>query len=306
MTRLLLALIVGCATTAISAGKFDVQRSQTAVNVRSPEGREIMRYQLRRPADSQLTVESACYFHPVATPKGVVVTDVAPSDHRHHRGIFLGWVEMHGKSDADFWGWGEHAPIKNRKIVNREISQPESDASGAGFRAINDWLAETNVVLTENLRTTARSEGPANIIDLVYSLTAKEDVTLSQWAFSGFCVRVRKDGTIQAEGPEGPVKLPRPKHTEPASDWPAARWYGYTIALADGNTVGVAVIDHPQNPASLWHNHVDVRMLNPCIVAPKAVTIKANMPMVLRYRVVVHDGQTPRALLNKLAKDWAE
>jgi hypothetical protein len=47
-------------------------------------------------------------------------------------------------------------------------------------------------------------------------------------------------------------------------------------------------------------------MLNPCIVAPKEVTMKAGVPLVLRYRVVVHDGPTPRALLNNLAKDWRE
>jgi hypothetical protein len=304
--RLCLALPLFAALASFAAPRFNVQRSQTHVNIRTPEGKEILQYQLQRPADSKLSVDSACYFHPVSTPKGVVVTEVAPSDHLHHRGIFLAWVEMHGRDEADFWGWGEHAPTKNRTIVNREVSQPVSNTTNAGFRARNEWRAETNVVLTEQLQAAARTEGPANIVDLVYSLTAKDDLTLSQWAFSGFCVRVRKDGKIEAEAPEGPVALPNPKHTEPATDWPAAAWYGYSLALADGNIVGAAVIDHPQNPRSLWHNHRDVRMLNPCIVAPGAVTMKAGVPLVLRYRVVVYDGPTPRELLNKLAKDWRQ
>jgi hypothetical protein len=304
--RLWLALPFLAALPSDGAPKFNVQRSQTHVNVRTPDGKEILQYQLQRPADSKLSVDGACYFHPVSTPKGVVVTEVAPSDHPHHRGIFLAWVEMHGKHDADFWGWGEHAPKKDRRIVNRELSEPLSNATNAGFRALNEWLAETNVVIAEELRAAARTEGPASIVDLVYSLTPREDLTLSRWAFSGFCVRVRKDGRIEAEGPDGPVSLPNPKHTEPASDWPAAAWYAYTIALPEGNTVGAAVIDHPQNPPSLWHNHRDVRMLNPCIVAPAAVTMKAGVPLVLRYRVVVYDGATPRGLLNKLAKEWRQ
>jgi hypothetical protein len=291
---------------AVAAGRFEVHRTRAHVNIRTPDGKEILQYQLQPSPDTKLSVESACYFHPVRTPKGVVVTEVAPSDHLHHRGIFLAWVEMHGKHDADFWGWGEHAPKKGRRIVNRQVSQPVFDANAAGFRALNDWLAETNLVLTEELRTTARTEGPANIIDLHYTLTCKDDVKLARWSFSGFCIRVRKDGKVEAHGPDGRITLPNPKHTEPASDWPAASWYGYTIALTDGNIVGAAVIDHPQNPPSLWHNHRDVRMLNPCIVAPNEVTVKAGVPLVLQYRVVVHDGPTPTSLLDKLANDWRQ
>jgi len=305
MKAIAFALVLSAGFTLNAAQRLTVQRTTNAVNIRTPSGKEILQYQLRRPTDTKLSVESACYFHPVSTPSGVVVTEVGPSDHPHHRGIFLAWVEMHGKQDSDFWGWGEHAPKANRKIVNRDVSQPVSTSAGGGFQALNEWMAESDVVISEQLRATARAEGSANIIDLAYSLTSKDDLTLSRWAFSGFCVRVRKDGKIQAEGPEGAVSLPNPKHTEPASDWPAAAWYGYTIALEDGKTVGAAVIDHPQNPPSLWHNHRDVRMLNPCIVAPAAVTMKAGVPLTLRYRVVVHDGPTPRELLNKLAKEWA-
>ena len=102
------------------------------------------------------------------------------------------------------------------------------------------------------------------------------------------------------------MKLPDPSHVKPESDWPAAPWYGYTLKFDDGKVAGVAVIDHPKNPPSLWHNHRGVRMLNPCIVAPGEVKLKAGEPLVLRYRVVAHDGATPRELLDKLAKEWAE
>jgi hypothetical protein len=100
------------------------------------------------------------------------------------------------------------------------------------------------------------------------------------------------------------VKLPNPSHLKPESDWPAAPWYGYQLKLKDGTVAGVAVIDHPKNPPSLWHNHRDVRMLNPCIVAPGEVVLKANEPLVLRYRVVAHDGPTRPDLLDRLAREW--
>ncbi|MCI0746771.1 MAG: PmoA family protein [Verrucomicrobia subdivision 3 bacterium] len=297
------ALIV-FALSSRAGDKFEIHRTSANVVVKNPDGMDVVGYQLARPAESKLSVDSACYFHPVATPKGVVISDVAPPDHLHHRGVFLAWVEMHGKQDADFWGWGEHAPKKGRTIVNREITGLESNETGAGFRGRNEWLADMNPVLSEQLQAGVRTEGPATVLDVTYRLTAKDDVTLSRWAFSGFCLRVRKDGKLEAEGPDGPVKLPNPKHTEPASDWPAAPWYAYNLTLPDGTVAGAAVIDHPKNPPSLWHNHRDVRMLNPCIVALAAVQMKAGIPLVLRYRVLVYDGAAPRELLNSLAMKW--
>ena len=65
--------------------------------------------------------------------------------------------------------------------------------------------------------------------------------------------------------------------------------------------MGVAVVNDAQNPAATWHNHRDLRMLNPSITAPAAVVLKANVETMLRYRVVAFDGDVPEALLGKLA-----
>ena len=121
MTVLLLVLSVAVVSGRERAGqseKLSTAREPDAVVVKNSAGKTILRYQLDRPADSKLSVESGCYFHPITTPNGTVITEVAPSDHLHHRGAFLAWVEMHGKKDADFWGWGEHAPKKHRKILS--------------------------------------------------------------------------------------------------------------------------------------------------------------------------------------------
>ena len=285
---------------ASSDGAFRIDRAGDAATLKTPQGTPVVTYQIQRPADSKLPVQSGCYFHPLLTPGGVVVTDVAPADHPHHRGVFLAWVEMHGKKDADFWGWGEHAPIKERRIVNKAVR-----LGGDGFSFANEWTAEGQALLKEDLVGRAHETGGANVLDLTYTLTPTSDLKLSRWAFSGFCVRTRKEGKLTAFGPQGEVKLPDPSHVKPDSDWPAAPWYGYTLTFDDGKVAGVAVIDHPKNPPSLWYNHRGARMLNPCIVAPAEVKLKAGEPLVLRYRVVAHDGPTPRELLDKLAKKWA-
>lgn len=282
--------------------RFAVRRTDGAILVER-RGREVLRYVLRRPEGSALSVESACYFHPLVTPGGIIVTDVAPDDHRHHRGIFLAWVQMHGARDADFWGWGQYAPKKDRVIVNRDVTDLR-EGSRAGFRAHNAWLAEGTPILQESLEASLRGEGPAHILDLTYTLRAEKDTRLARWAFSGFCLRARKEGQAEAEGPEGPVRRPAPHHLEPESNWPAARWYGMTLRLPDGAAAAVAVVDPPGNPPSTWHNAIGIRMINPSIVAPGAFTLRAGEPLVLRYRVIAHDGALSRDLVGRWAEAW--
>ena len=308
MKRLSLCILSLVFASTVLAGADEgaaEQGDRDAVLLRTAEGGSA-NYQLRKPAEVKLPVESGGYFHPLTTPAGVVVTDVAPADHPHHRGVFLAWVEMHGKKDADFWGWGEHAPTKNRRIVNRGASDSQLRGNVAGFVVNNQWMADDEAVVDELMTAAVIPEPSANayVLDLMYQVRPAADLTLSRWAFSGFCVRTRGDAKVVAYSPAGEVKLPNPSHVKPESDWPDAAWYGYSMTLPDGKAAGVAVINHPDNPKTLWHNHRDIRMLNPCVVAPAEIRLKADQPLLLRYRVVVHDGPTPVEQLNRLAEKW--
>jgi hypothetical protein len=45
-------------------------------------------------------------------------------------------------------------------------------------------------------------------------------------------------------------------------------------------------------------------MLNRCITSFGPMTIHPGKPLILRYRVVVHDGAVPADLLQKLSVEW--
>ena len=184
--------------------------------------------------------------------------------------------------------------------MNRSVTERRD-----GFIARNDWVAEDVVMIEEELAATSRSEGGVNVLDLKYRLLPRTDITLSRWAFSGFCLRVRQDGDIQIASPNGLVTLPDPSHVKPESDWPDAPWYACEQHLPGGQIIGAAVINHSSNPRTLWHNHRDLRMINPCIVAPGAVRLRAGQPLVLRYRVVTFDGGIPARQLDGLAADFS-
>src|SRR3954468_15567268 len=120
-TPLLLALLLS--SSLLSADdSFSIDQTDQSITIKSNK-KEILVYQLQKPDDKKYPLDSACYFHPLKSPSGKILTDFANPDHPHHRGIFLGWVEMHGSKDADFWGWGQPAPIANRKIVHGTLDQ---------------------------------------------------------------------------------------------------------------------------------------------------------------------------------------
>ena len=290
---------------AAESAVLKIDQSPESVRIFAAEGREMVRYQLTRPTQgSAAAAESGCYFHPLATPAGIPVTVVAPADHKHHRGIFLGWVEMHGKKSGDFWGWGEHAPTMGRRIVHRALKEVRSAGEKASFIALNDWRAEEETLLREELHARVQTSHAGTILDLTYTLTPPGDITLARWAFSGFCARLRTDGKARLTSPSGAVTRPSPNHMKPDSDLPDELWYDLSTTLPDGKVVGLAVINHPQNPETLWHNIASITMLNPCIVAPQAIELKANRPLVLRYRVVAHDGEPNKGSLDTAAAEF--
>src|SRR5688572_28189472 len=144
----LIALLVVLPVVAHAADVPVIETTRDDSSISIKQGDKILaKYQLQPDKNSSLSVESACYFHPLKTPAGITVTEVAPPDHPHHRGVFLGFVEMRSDvAEGDFWGWGEHAPKDGRRIVNREIRKLP-DGSANGFIAINQWLAGDTVVI---------------------------------------------------------------------------------------------------------------------------------------------------------------
>lgn len=286
------------------SGSFAVVLGHDGLLLKTPDGRTVLRYMTKKPEKSALTANSVCCLFPVKTPSGEDAVEFAPSDHPHHRGVFMTWHAIEGKKKADFWGWGEFAPTKDRVIQCTDAGRFKSDAKGAEFSLYNDWVAEGETMIEEATTIAAREVRGAFVIDCDFRLTPTSDVTLRQTAFGGFCVKSRKDGKAAYFNPAGEVKLPAPHHLKPETDWPREDWYDYTIALESGKTIGVAVLDHPRNPPTLWHNLAAIAMVNPCIVAKGPVTIKKDEPLRLRYRLVVHDGPTPVELLKELNSEW--
>ena len=305
----------------MGASSFTLTPTSEGMQVKTSDGRVVLEYKTKIPTGVQSP--SAAYFDPVNTPSGERVSNAGPDDHPWHRGIFLGILasEFRTPADtskappnhlvgaynikrADFWAWGLYAPREGRVIKNRDIRLISADEKHARLEIVNDWLVDGKKMLEETNEVTVTERDGVFVIDLAYRMAPVVDFVLDQTAFGGFVFQAQKYGESYYSNASGKVTdLPGPHYSLPDSDWPSEPWYDYSIKLkSDGKLVGVAILDHPMNPPTRWHN--TLWMVNPCTTTFGSQTIHPNAPQILRYRVVIHDGPPPTETIQKLSVEW--
>jgi hypothetical protein len=325
LTAVALAVVLSASILGhqTSTGVYTFAPVANGMQLRTPNGRVVFEYLTKKPSDSALTSPSVACFHPLNTPSGERISALAPDDHLHHRGMYLAWhdsefrqpvnTEKNGPTGplfgwsitkADFWGWGVYAPRDGRVIQTTDVKLLIGTSDRAQIEIHNDWIVGKRKMLDEVTQATVSERDGVYVIDLNFRLAPVVDYVLNRQSFSGFNLQARKDGESYYTNAAGQVTLRDPHYSAPELNWPAAPWYGYVIKLQDGKTIGAAVIDHPLNPPSTWHNSRTLWMLNPNIAAQGPFTIRPDAPLTLRYRVVAHDGPTPTAIVQKLSEEW--
>src|SRR5262245_58102490 len=127
VTRRAFLEIAGSAAVGVRLRVQNIHTLEAVPNgriLRDPSGRVALAYLTSKPEG--LAGNSACCIHPLNTLAGERVTDLAPSDHKDHRGLFFAWhnVEFRKGDEVlkgDFWGWGRFAPVENRVIGNKDV-----------------------------------------------------------------------------------------------------------------------------------------------------------------------------------------
>jgi hypothetical protein len=216
--------------------------------------------------------------------------------------VFFAWYHVEGKEKSDFWGWGAHAPTEGRRIVNSGLALLRPDGTGsAQLRVENDWMAQRSTLMSEKLAVTTRVLPEGHWIELTFTLVPFGPIKVPRAAFSGFCVKAKVGPNAVITTPGGPAALAAPKHDDPSTGWPDAAWYDYSFTAENGQTAGIAVLSHPSNPPTKWHNIAGIGMLNPCHLMDHGLELKPGQPLKLRYALLVHDGPAPATALGSLA-----
>jgi Methane oxygenase PmoA len=263
------------------------------------------------------------YLHPLRGANGKIVSRVWPmeekageaKDHEHHRGLWFTHGDVNG---FDFWA-NEVSQRKGRtgaKLGTVELVSIDKIKNGAkkgNVQATFAWKDPSGkVLLRETKKIEFHSDPALRIIDYDSTLTAVETVKFGDTKEGMFAVRLTAplDGKhtgkmISSDGKVGEKQV-----------WgKRAPWVDY-VGQLDGETMGVAILDHPTNPKhpTYWHSR-DYGLFAANIFGEHdfyndktkdgSMTINAGQSLSFRYKVVIHSGDTATAQIARIYDKWA-
>ncbi len=306
---LLVALLLS--PFACQAAEFTVERTEQGAVVRV-DGQLFTEYLTKsgtRPA-----------LWPIMGPTNKPMTRAFPmksgqagekQDHPWHRSLWF----THGEvNHIDFWV--DRPDEKAGKIVHRSFEK-----LAGGEQAVivtrNDWMSpDLKTKVLEDERTfTFGADDKARWIDVEVVLKATEGpVMLGDTKEGSFGVRVAGTMKVEAE-PGGKIVNSRGQTNEDAWGQPA-EWVDY-YGPVEGERLGIAILNHPSSYGFPTHWHVRTYGLfaaNPFGTkafsggkkASGAVTLQPGETLTLRYRVLLHQGDTEEGRVAEVFEAYSQ
>jgi len=257
------------------------------------------------------------FLAPLRSASGKIVTRHFPQevvageshDHLHHRGLWFSYDDVNG---VKFW---ENDPSYTKGSIGRIVVRNASwkDGGGAGtLTATMEWRDPGGkTLLTEDRDMIFYSDPKLRTIDFKITLTAVEDVTFGDTKEGAFAIRLADNFTEKKGGKMADAD----GRTTMANIWgKRSNWVDYA-AEVDGESLGVAIFDSPQNPRhpTYWHaRDYGLFALNP--FGQKAFDegkeeshwkLAKGQKLTFRWRVVIHPGDAETGHVPDLYKQYA-
>ncbi len=301
----LFALLFGAGLSSAAFAKepagFSVETADAGVLVKE-SGQKVLFYQ--KQPKSQNGYKRANYVHPLYDLTGKVLTEDFPADHRHHRGILWAWHQLWVGEQKLGDAWTTKDFLAKVQSVKIEDQDPAAIAIHAHVLWTSSLLTDDRKrpvpVVDENTTITVHANKDSlRLVDFEIRLLAlksgvkiggSEDVK----GYGGFSARIKLSPDTTFRDPNGPV------HPQTAAV-KAGPWVD--VATPAG---GVAILDHPENPGSPqpWILRSERSMQNPAYPGREPVALSETEPVVLKYRLVIHEGPVDPGTLNRLMKKW--
>ena len=299
---LLLAFTTGChlrqcvegTATAIQATQ-DPATGQVCI---TENGKPVLRYNYaivepgavldKVSSANRIYARARCdYIHPLYGLSGEELTRDWSIDHPHHRGIYWAWPEVdYGTNRGDL-----HAL---QMVFARPTGKLrlQGGADSAEIEAENLWLWEDRepIVREVALIRAYRGTGQARIVDLVFRFEALTNgITLARRGtehYGGLNLRMATPAGQQIF-----------THTDPAHATPLRAWSDLSGTFAGATAAsGLTVLQCHENPdyPGDWVQYPNLSWCQPTFPAAHTrYALLAGEPLVLRYRLMIHQGAKP-------------
>ncbi len=262
------------------------------------------------------------YLHPLRAASGKLVSrrfpmenvDGESKDHPHHRGLWF--------SHGDVNGWDFWANEKNQKGVGKgsgiialdKIVKAKGGKKSGVIQANFTWKDGTGkALLAEQKTITITPLGTSRAIDVDIALSALDAVKFGDTKEGVFAIRLAK---ALEETQTGTMRSASGAMKEKAVWGSASPWVDYTGTI-EGESLGIAIFDHPRNPRhpTYWHsrayglfaaNIFGVRDFTRDKTRNGDLELKTGEKLHFRYRVLIHPDGTEAAGIAKLYEAWSK
>ncbi len=251
----------------------EVSAGRTSVHIGRRDGTPLLTHRIgagQRPS-----------IHPLHAPDGDgIFTEDAPPHHPWQHGLYTGFNLVNG---IGFWKESAEDGTFDPALVGT----PEANGSTARWSLENAWNApNATTVLVERQDWTLHDEDSTFDIELAWSLRAVVDVEIGQYMAGGLFLRMpyASDTGGRAVNSEGQRNGDAEKQR--------ARWTAVSMPI-DGRSDwgGVAIMDHPGNPAHPVTWRVDHELgISPSRCIAESWAIPAGMTERYRFRLHVFCG----------------
>jgi hypothetical protein len=237
------------------------------------------------------------YVHPIYDLDGVRMSDDMPEDHVHHRGLFWAWTQLYVGDQRLGHPWEQRGlvwDVKDVQITGNENSTSlQADVLWRSPLLLDE--AGEQIPLVRELATIRvyEAEENARIVDFdIMLLAIADDVMIAgstdTKGYGGFSARIPLPRDMQITGQNGEV---RPNLQTPSDPQP---WVDFTGTFGEHGTTGFALFTHPSHPGYPmgWTIRSSGSCQNPVFPGRDLTAISTTEPMMLRYRTIMHRGDT--------------
>ena len=299
------SILVGLASLLPAKPKLDYQITKEGVLI-TESGEKVLFYQ-RTTKAQQGKHARANYIHPLYDLSGNILTEDFPKDHPHHRGIFWAWhfLEVNGKRMGDGWTTSDRSWDVRKLKVEREKDESLTLHLNVHWKSIH-WHEGKKPIVNETTQIRIHPrEGNLRKIDFDIRLLATQPDTRiggaeNEKGYGGFSTRIKLPEDIQFTGKNGTLT---PQHTSVS----AGPWMDMKGKFNGGKTSGLTILCHPKSaghPQS-WILRDKKSMQNPVWPGQKPKIISRKKPVILRYRLILHQGKASPASITQWEKNYS-
>jgi hypothetical protein len=286
---LITVLMTNCASKELKKSPFLFKNSDQGIELLE-NGKPVFFYQ-RTP--KSLTGEYICsnYIHPLYSLNGDTLTEEFPADHPYHRGVFWTWHQLFADNVNLGDGWindgisQDVITAKTEKKSDRALISLDVLWKSKILQNGKPFLHEHTRIIVHQLNDDLRK------ID--FEITLKPLIpglqiggSADKKGYGGFCVRLKCPEDLVFTSEKGSIT---PQELQSDS----GPWMDFSAGFSMSPAVsGLTILCHPGNPnfPEPWILRQKGSMQNVVFPGENKISIPVNKPVVLRYRIIIHNG----------------